>query len=118
MRRAPARPEMHREEVLMDDDRTQPEHEDTIPLPGREVLSLIGSGSSLGLPGMDGTTPTGTEGTTAAPTADSAAGMTSQAGQTANDLVSADASSSGQESIISEDRSETISSSDSAYSET
>jgi hypothetical protein len=32
--------------------------------------------------------------------------------------VSADASGSGQESITSDDRSETISSSDSAYSET
>jgi hypothetical protein len=109
---------MHREEALMNDDRSQAEHEDTIPLPGREALSLIGSGSSLPLPGMDGTVPTGSEGSTTAPTADSAAGTASQAGQTANDLVTADASSTGQESITSEDRSETISSSDSAYSET
>jgi hypothetical protein len=100
----------------MNDDRTPTEHENTVPLPGREALSLIGSGSSLPLPGMDGTMPTGTEDTTTAPTA--AAGTASQAGQTANDLVSADASSSGQESITSADRSETISSSDSAYSET
>lgn len=101
----------------MNDDRSQAEHEDAIRLPGREALSLIGSGSSLPLPGMDGPTPMGTEGTTP-PTADSAAGTATQAGQTANDLVSADASSSAQESITSEDRSETISSSDSAYSET
>ena len=84
-------------------------------LPRREVMSLLSTGSApISTAGVE--TLAGEAGAPD-PTV-GAAGTATDAGQSASGLANADASSSGTESVTDEDRSETISQSDSAYSET
>jgi hypothetical protein len=84
-------------------------------LPKREVLSLLSAGSApVSTAGVE--TLAGEAGATD-PTS-GAAGTATGTGQSASGLADADASSSGTESVTDADRSETISQSDSAYSET
>jgi hypothetical protein len=86
-------------------------------LPDRQALSILTGGTSGLIPTLDTTSvPTDTSG---APTAGDAGATGAQAGDTAGQLAhtAGDASGSGQESITSEPRSETFTSSDSATAE-
>jgi hypothetical protein len=95
-------------------------------VPEREVMSLLGGGTASALPGIeDAATTTVTEGTPDAEGATgsatgSATGAPQQADETAA-LTGTDASGSTSESEpvpVSDDRSETVSHSDTAVSET
>ena len=85
-------------------------------LPNREAMSIIGSGSSLPLPGVDGALPTADSTGTPAPDASGTAG---QASDSAGGYLgtAGDASGGGTESVTEADRSDTFSDSDSAYAE-
>jgi hypothetical protein len=82
-------------------------------LPDRHAFSILPGSSTTGiLPTLDGTsTPTTT------PTAGDAGATGAQAGDTASQLAhtTGDASGSGTENVTSDPRSETFTSSDSAY---
>jgi hypothetical protein len=85
-------------------------------LPDRPALSIIGSGSSLPLPGVDGVMPTTDSTATPAP---DAAGTAGQASDSAGGFLgtAGEASGGGTESVTDADRSETFTSSDSASAE-
>ena len=81
-------------------------------LPRREVMSLLSTGSApVSTAGME---TLAAQAAGADPTA-GGAGTASGAAGAADDLVDAEASGRGEESVTDEDRSETISQSDSAY---
>jgi hypothetical protein len=85
-------------------------------LRSREPMSLVSTDPGAYTPGVEGFATSSPEAGAAGGAVDSASGLASGA----SDLASTDtaASGSGDESVTSEDRSEQISSSDSAYSET
>jgi hypothetical protein len=98
-------------------------------VPEREVMSLLGGGTASALPGLeDAATTTGTVAPEGSPDAGGATGSATEsatgAPQTADEtaaLTGTDAAASSSESepvAVDEDRSETLSQSDTAVSET